>query len=220
LDPTDILLDGDDYFATQTTGSGCESTTRVEVNVIINDTPTPTLASEGDEFCISDRPTLLELTANILEYDSNTNNITWYDSETGGTVLSSSTLLEHETYYYATLFDPSTGCESRYRLPVMADLTACGALVFPDGFSPNGDGVNDRYEVENMAFLYPDFVLEIYNRYGNLVYKGNASTPLFDGTSNQSRLVTKGDLPVGVYFYIANFNDGTKSKQGRLYLSR
>ncbi len=220
LDPTDILLDGDDYFATQTTGSGCESTTRVEVNVIINDTPTPTLASEGDEFCISDRPTLLELTANILEYDSNTNNITWYDAETGGTVLSSSTLLEHETYYYATLFDPSTGCESRYRLPVMADLTACGALVFPDGFSPNGDGVNDRYEVENMAFLYPDFVLEIYNRYGNLVYKGNAGTALFDGTSNQSRLVTKGDLPVGVYFYIANFNDGTKSKQGRLYLSR
>ena len=220
LDPTDILLDGDDYFATQTSGSGCESSQRVEVNVTINDTPTPTLASEGDEFCISDRPTLFELTANILEYDSSTNNITWYDSETGGAVLSSSTLLEHETYYYATLFDPSTGCESRYRLPVLADLTACGAVVFPDGFSPNGDGVNDRYEVENLAFLHPDFVLEIYNRYGNLVYVGKAGTQLFDGTSNQSRLVTKGDLPVGVYFYVVNFNDGTKSKQGRIYLSR
>ena len=93
-------------------------------------------------------------------------------------------------------------------------------MVFPDGFSPNGDGVNDRYEVENLAFLHPDFVMEIFNRYGNVVYKGNASTQLFDGTSNQSRLVTKGDLPVGVYFYVIEFNDGTKSKQGRLYLSR
>ena len=65
-----------------------------------------------------------------------------------------------------------------------------------------------------------NFNIEIFNRYGNVVYKGNASTQLFDGTSNQSRLVSKGDLPVGVYFYILNFNDGTKSKQGRFYLSR
>ncbi len=220
LDSTDILLDGDDYYATQTSVSGCESTLRAQVDVIVNDAATPTLVSEGNEFCISDTPTLFELTLNILEYDSSTNNIAWYDSETGGSVLSSTTLLEHETIYYATLFDPITGCESGFRLPVSADLTACGALTFPDGFSPNGDGVNDRYEVENLAFLYPNFVLEIYNRYGNLVYQGRTGTQLFDGTSNQKRLVTKGDLPVGVYFYIINFNDGSKSKQGRLYLSR
>jgi gliding motility-associated-like protein len=220
LDPTDILLDGDDYYATQTSVSGCESTLRAQVDVIVNDAATPTLVSEGNEFCISDAPTLFELTLNILEYDSDTNNIAWYDSETGGSGLSSNTLLEHETIYYATFFDPLTGCESRFRLPVSTDLTACGALTFPDGFSPNGDGVNDRYEVENLGFLYPNFVLEIFNRYGNVVYVGKVGTQLFDGTSNQSRLVTKGDLPVGVYFYIINFNDGSKSKQGRLYLSR
>ncbi len=220
LDPTDILLDGDDYYATQTTSSGCESTLRSQVFVIINDAPTPTLALEGNEFCISDSPILSEITINILEYDSNTNNIVWYDSDTDGSVLDGTTLLDHETIYYAALIDPSTGCESRFRLPVPADLTACGALVFPDGFSPNGDGVNDRYVVENLAFLHPSFIMEIYNRYGNLVYVGKTGTPLFDGTSNQSRLVTKGDLPVGVYFYVVNYNDGTKSKQGRLYLSR
>ncbi|NNL15007.1 MAG: gliding motility-associated C-terminal domain-containing protein, partial [Flavobacteriaceae bacterium] len=220
LDPTDILLDGDDYYATQTSGSGCESTLRAQVNVIVNNADTPTLISEGDEFCINDSPTLFELTLNILEYDSGTNNITWYDSDTGGNVLSSTSLLVHDNVYYATLLDPITGCESGLRLPVTADLTACGALTFPDGFSPNGDGINDRYVVESIDFLYPNFVMEIYNRYGNLVYEGNARTSPFDGTSNQSRLVTQGDLPVGVYFYIINFNDGSKSKQGRLYLSR
>ena len=220
LDTTDILLDGDDYFATQTSSSGCESISRSQVFVVINDSATPTLASEGNEFCISDSPTLLEMTLNIIEYDSGTNNIIWYDAETGGNVIDVSSLLDHEETYYAALIDPVNGCESRFRLPVVADLTACGELVFPDGFSPNGDGVNDRYVVENLEFLHPDFNLEIYNRYGNLVYKGDRRSQPFDGTSNQSRLVTQGDLPVGVYFFIVNFNDGKKSKQGRFYLSR
>ena len=63
--------------------------------------------------------------------------------------------------------------------------------------------------------------MEIYNRYGNIVYKGNANSPRFNGKSNQSGTIGKGDLPVGVYFYIFNFNDGiNKPEQGRLYLSR
>ena len=54
-----------------------------------------------------------------------------------------------------------------------------------------------------------------------MVYKGNAGTPRFDGTANQSRVISKGDLPIGVYFYIFKFNDGqNKPEQGRLYLSR
>ena len=73
----------------------------------------------------------------------------------------------------------------------------------------------------NVDIIYPNFEIEIYNRYGNIVYKGRANSPRFDGTSNQARTVVKGDLPVGVYFYIFNFNDGeTKPEQGRLYLSR
>jgi hypothetical protein len=63
--------------------------------------------------------------------------------------------------------------------------------------------------------------MEIYNRYGNLIYKGNASSPRFNGKSNQSGTIGSGDLPVGVYFYIFNYNDGiNKHEQGRLYLSR
>lgn len=220
LDLTTALIDGEDYFATQVEASGCESSLRLQVNVTINDVATPTLVSNGDEFCISDAPTLLELTENIVEYDSNENNLVWYDNDVASTPLDLTTLLSNNSTYYASLLNPITGCESSIRLPVTVDLTDCDELVFPDGFSPNNDAVNDTYHVENLAFLHPDFVMEIYNRYGNMVYKGNANTPLFDGTSNRSRLVSKGELPVGVYFYIVEFNDGTKTKQGRFYLSR
>ena len=53
-----------------------------------------------------------------------------------------------------------------------------------------------------------------------MVYKGNASTPNWDGTPTESSL---GDdvLPVGVYFYVIEFNDGsTPARQGKVYLSR
>ena len=217
---TDSLVDGEDYYATQTNSSGCESSTAVQINVTINDTPTPTLDDASIEYCINDNPTISTLSSNIVEHDSSLDNLRWYDSLTGGSAISNNTLLTNITYY-VVLVDQVTGCESSIRLEIIPDLTACGKLIIPDGFSPNGDGVNDTFEVDNLAILYPKFEMEIYSRNGNIVYKGNANSPRFDGTSNQSRIVSKGDLPVGVYFYIFNFNDGeNKPEQGRLYLSR
>ncbi|MNE60555.1 hypothetical protein D3C80_1557060 [compost metagenome] len=93
--------------------------------------------------------------------------------------------------------------------------------MIPDGFSPNGDGVNDTFRIPNIEFLFPNYTIEIFNRYGNLMYKGNRNTPNWDGTSNQSGANINGIAPNGVYFYIVNFNkDGKSPKQGRLYLNR
>jgi len=220
LSSTDALIDGEDYFATQTNSTGCESSQNVQVDVTINDVLTPTFVDPNQELCINDNPTIMDLTLNITEYDSNTNNVIWYDTSTGGSALSSSSSLSNGVTYYAALYDATSGCESSIPLAVNPDLTACGKLVLPDGFSPNGDGVNETFDYNNLDILYPNFEIEIFNRYGNVVYKGNVSTPRFDGTSNQSSL-GKGKLPVGVYFYIFKFNDDqNKPEQGRLYLSR
>ena len=219
LTGTEALVDGEDYYATQTNGSGCESSAPVQINVTVNDAPTPVLDDPSVEYCINDGPTISELTLNI-NYNSNQYTVVWYDAAIGGSIISSGTSLINITYYVA-LVDLTTGCESSVRLAVTPDVTACGKLQIPDGFSPNGDGTNDTFDVDNLAILYPNFEIEIYNRYGSIVYKGNANTPRFDGTSNQSRTLSKGDLPVGVYFYIFKFNDGeNKPEQGRLYLSR
>ena len=221
LNSTDALVNGQDYFATQTNNTGCESSQNVQVSVTVNDVSTPTFVNPNQELCINDGPTIMDLTLNIAEYNSSANNVLWYDNDTGGSTISSSTTLSPGTTYHAVLYDAATGCESSVRLAVTPDLTSCGKIDLPDGFSPNGDGVNDTYDYNNIDIIYPNFEIEIYNRYGNIVYKGRANSPRFDGTSNQARTVVKGDLPVGVYFYIFNFNDGeTKPEQGRLYLSR
>jgi len=220
LSGSESLIDGEDYYVTQTNGSGCESSLFDFVVATVNDALTPTLINPNLKYCINDNPTIDDLTINIAEYNASTNNIVWYDAATNGTVEISGTLLSNNTTYYAVIVDPITGCESSIRLAITPDLSACGKLMLPDGFSPNGDGVNETFNIDNLDVIYPNFVMEIYNRYGSLIYKGNASTTHFDGRSNQSGASGK-DLPVGVYYYIFNFNDGeNEPEQGRLYLSR
>ncbi|KJD35530.1 hypothetical protein PW52_10605, partial [Tamlana sedimentorum] len=219
LTGTEALIDGEDYYATQTNSTGCESAQAVQLDVVINDAETPSLTDASEAYCLNDDPTISTLTNN-LTYNTNVYDVVWYDAETGGSTISSSTEIS-DTTYYAALVDLNTGCESSVRLAVSPNTTACGKVELPDGFSPNGDGVNDTFDVDNLAILYPNFEIEIYNRNGNVVYKGNASTPRFDGTPNQSRVIVNGDLPVGVYFYIFKYNDGEHDpQQGRLYLSR
>lgn len=222
LDTTEVLIDGEDYYVTQTDATtNCESSVREQITVTVGDAPTPTLVDTNLELCINDAPTVSDLTDNISEYNATTNNVIWYDAATGGSVINNTTDLTNGESYYAVLIDPVTNCESSIRLEVNPDLTGCGLLVIPDGFSPNGDGTNDTFIVENLDVLYPNYEIEIFNRYGNIVYKGNAATPAFNGKSNQSRTIGNGDLPVGVYYYIFNFNDGVnKPKQGSLYLNR
>ncbi|MGJ8734718.1 MAG: immunoglobulin domain-containing protein, partial [Cellulophaga sp.] len=108
LNATDTLVDGEDYYATQRNAAGCESSISVQVDVIVNDTPTPTILDSGIEYCINDGPTINDLSLNITEYNTATDNIIWYDAATGGSTISSSSLLDHDTTYYAVLVDAIT----------------------------------------------------------------------------------------------------------------
>jgi gliding motility-associated-like protein len=68
--------------------------------------------------------------------------------------------------------------------------------------SPNGDGVNDYFEISNVE-LYKDYSLTIYNEFGLVVYKAlNNYNNDWDGTYNGNRLQT------AAYFYVFknNFN--------------
>ncbi len=178
---------------------------------------TPQIIQDGNLFCEDDNPTLESLTANLVGFPT----VIWYNAATGGTAYSSTDLLVNGTTYYAAL-TAASGCEGSVRLEVTVDLTVCDDILIPDGYSPNNDGINDTFEIENLAILYPNFKLEIYNRYGNLVYTGNRNIPNWDGTATAGGLNLGNNLlPTGVYFYILNFNDGTrKAVQGRVYLNR
>jgi gliding motility-associated-like protein len=208
----DLLVNGE-YYVTQSADNGCESeAAMIMVNIV--DSPAPTISSDY-ELCEFDNPTLADLTAEINE----TGEVTWYDSADSMTALSNNAMLTDGTTYYATLISDN-GCESSERLAVTVTLEDC-ALLFPEAITPNGDGRNDRFVIENIEREYPNYNITIFNRWGNVVYKGNASTPTWDGISNQSGGLGDDVLPVGVYFYVVDFNDGSTSpRQGKVYLNR
>ncbi|MFZ0490568.1 MAG: gliding motility-associated C-terminal domain-containing protein, partial [Salegentibacter sp.] len=210
----DDALENGDYYVTSTNGD-CESDATM-INVTINDPDAPSIDENALDLCEFEDNTIADLNAAINENAE----ITWYASEDGTTALSTATVLEDGVTYYATLRDSGTGCESARRLAYTVHLKECD-LVFPEGISPNNDGRNDEFVIKKIGEKYPNYTIEIYNRWGNMVYKGNASTPEWDGSSNQSGTLGNDILPVGIYFYVVEFNDGeTPAKQGKIYLSR
>ncbi|MDO5968490.1 gliding motility-associated C-terminal domain-containing protein, partial [Flavivirga aquimarina] len=98
--------------------------------------------------------------------------------------------------------------------------TALGCLIVINEFSPNGDGVNE-FLIINCIENYPNNRLEIYNRWGNIVYKKQGYRNEFDGTSNgRSTINGTEKLPVGTYYYVLDLADGSKPKVGWLYINR
>ncbi|WP_228850716.1 gliding motility-associated C-terminal domain-containing protein [Aegicerativicinus sediminis] len=186
----------------------------VEFNVI--EVPTPEIIEGGNEFCSFDDPTIASLSGNLVDSQS----VVWYDTAEGGTILSENeSLIDGRTYY--GVYNLKT-CESFQRLVVTVSVLDCEKLlIIPDGFSPNGDGINDNFTIVNLREYYPNFNLKIFNRYGNWLYTGNINKDDWDGRSDADSTLGSGTAPTGVYFYILDFNDGErKTKQGRVYLSR
>jgi len=213
VSPEDLLVAGTYYVTQRSDDTSCESDA-AEITVNINNIEAPTTSSSNPSFCEFNDPTIADLTDLINENGT----VTWYDTEDGDNVLSSGTALQDGVTYYASLSSTDTGCESSMRLAVTVTLE-CDFFI-PEGFSPNGDGLNDTFDIRFIEDIYPNFTMEIRNRNGDLVYKGNANSPNWDGTSTEGSLGS-GVLPVGAYFYYIDFNDGsTEPARGTVYLSR
>jgi gliding motility-associated-like protein len=186
----------------------------IELNLEVIETPE--LIAGSNIFCEDANATIATLTSGIVGNET----INWYDAPTGGNLYSDSDALVGGQTYYASILSNS-GCESTQRLAITIIIKDCTDIVIPDGFSPNGDGINDNFVIVNIRTLYPNFTLEIFNRYGNILYQGNASSADWDGSSDKGIQIGGNKLPVGVYFFIVNFNDGVREPyQGRVYLSR
>lgn len=214
-----LLLQSGNYYVRETSTNGCTSEASM-VAVVINDSPVPVLNSEGQNFCGLQNPTIADLS-------NNTNvplTVAWYDAPNNGNLLVASTPLTEQGRYYGFNF-PDTGCFSSGYIEVTVTLTSCDNVpndfFVPDGFSPNGDGTNDTFVIKDIEFLYPNYTLEIYNRYGNGMYKGDKNRPAWDGMNYEKSGIAGGIAPNGVYFYVLHFNkDNKRPQQGRLYLNR
>ena len=85
--------------------------------------------------------------------------------------------------------------------------------------TPNNDGKNDFLVLEGIE-QSSNNLLQIFNRYGVLIYSKNNYQNEFNGISNRSSVINKDSgLASGIYFYIITMNDLRLKHQGYLYLS-
>jgi gliding motility-associated-like protein len=81
------------------------------------------------------------------------------------------------------------------------------APAIPNIFSPNGDGVHDKWVIQYLE-SYPECTVDIFNRYGQLIYHSVGYTSPWDGT------VKGNPVPIGTYYYIVNPKNGRKQMTG------
>jgi gliding motility-associated-like protein len=89
----------------------------------------------------------------------------------------------------------------------------------PEGFSPNGDGINDVYVIRGIE-NYPDNSLTIFNRWGNKVLDKSPYPNDWTGKLTSGIKLGGDELPAGTYFYILDLHDGSDVLKGTIYLNR
>lgn len=79
--------------------------------------------------------------------------------------------------------------------------------IIPQGFSPNGDSINDEFEITGLLDVYENFILKIFSREGNLIYEGGNDLGFWKGIPNAGILYKERLVPTGTYYYVLFLND-------------
>jgi len=98
-------------------------------------------------------------------------------------------------------------------LPGVLSVLPENALIIPNTFTPNGDGINDTWNIKNLD-LFPNCNVSVYTRYGQKVYASIGYSIPWNGQYNGS------PLPSGTFYYIIDLNNGAKALSGFVVILR
>jgi len=97
-------------------------------------------------------------------------------------------------------------------------LIDCLSIDVPDAFSPNGDFINDTWEIPNLD-KHPGNRLTVFNRWGTKVFESVDYAGDWNGVSDHPATLGE-ELPVGTYYYVLELPDASDPFKGFVYLKR
>ncbi len=155
----------------------------------------------GEDTVLCDVENPLELTAKD-ESGSSYANYEWYSAMQDGIISVSPNIFVGPGYDTISLIVTDiNGCKETDTISIYACDVNEMFRDMVNTFTPNNDGTNDLWNITNFMHLFPDAVLEIFDRWGRLVYRTeNVATEPWDGTSNNR------EMPMDSYFYVLELN--------------
>mgnify|MGYP000847431077 CR=1 FL=1 len=140
-----------------------------------------------------------------------------YPSYLWNTGESTSSIIISDSGYYSVVVTDINGCVSESE--VFANGKALKPFFYdlPNAFTPNNDGLNDVFRPATDYELITRFVLNIYNKWGQLVFSTNDPLKGWDGTVNGY------DALIGPYAWTiiySNYNTFNVSSKGIVWLIR
>ena len=185
---TDLEL-GSYAFTWRVTNGVCPVTTdQVTLDVV----PYPVIDAGENKFIFLPSSIELEATSDLEVVFDWTPKSSLINDET---VITTATPAVTTTYMVAGTTE--FGCTSTD----FVDVVVNESLDLPTAFTPDGDNFNDVWNLKELS-SYPDNVVKIYNRWGNLIFESTGYQEAWDGTYNGEPLSS------GSYFYIIDLNVG------------
>ncbi len=106
---------------------------------------------------------------------------------------------------YSILIQDINLCNNNVNVVIPESDLEC--LVIPNAFTPNGDGANDNWIIENID-MFPNSRVQVFNRWGQQIFETNSDNILWDGFTQM------GECTTGTYFYIIDLMNGTQPYTG------
>lgn len=127
------------------------------------------------------------------------------------------------TTSYCVLVTDTNACSDSTCVLITVEIPCPSEYKVPNAFSPNGDGYNDNFCLQGWNTCVSDFLITIFNRWGEKVYESNNPQFCWDGSSLALLAPKNNDLGSAVFVYSIDAVDrnGNKiSRKGNISLLR
>ena len=225
---TPIVSGFGDYYLLVTDEFGCADRDTINVTCLAH----APVAFDDYDTTAYQRETVIDVLANDTDLENSINpaSLTISNASFNGTAY-----VDFDTH--TVHYRPKTGFKGTdvFEYRICNTLNQCDEgnvyvfvsdfeFLIPNAFSPNGDGINDYFEIPGIDY-YENNSITIINRWGNKVYEArnygiNNSPEFWDGKSNTGFRIGDDNLPTGTYYYILDLGNGEKPLSGSIYLDR
>jgi gliding motility-associated-like protein len=179
--------------------NGCTSSTTKTILV----KPIPQFTMEAN--CINNNFTIIAIPSNGTF--SNSDTFLWSGPDGFTSTINPFQISNKPKGTYSVVITNADGCSTTQSVEVLSTL-----CTIPNGISPNGDGLNDTFDLSGFTGIRE---IKIFNRYGMVVYEQENYVNQWHGQQKNSDKL----LPDGTYYYLINF-ENSEPKTGWVYLVR